>query len=84
MEHDLGRANDRARWGLIVKQRLPDGRTRLQPLRDSATGEPVSFASEAEARAAAARLTSGPDAEFRAMPLRAGEGDPKAGAHRAR
>jgi hypothetical protein len=73
MGHDLSQITERARWGLIMVQRLPDGRRRMQPVRDSTTGEPVAFSTEAEARAEASRLAS-VDTEYRAAPLRAHEG----------
>jgi hypothetical protein len=74
MEHDLGQGKDRPRrWGLIMAERLPDGRKRMRPVRDSKTGEPVAFATEAEARAEAGRLATA-DTEFRPAPLRAHEG----------
>jgi hypothetical protein len=67
---DDHRSRDLARWGLLMTRHLPDGRTRLQPVRDSTTGEPVAFATEAEAQAFAARMASAADTEFRAAPLR--------------
>jgi hypothetical protein len=76
MEHDLSRTKERARWGLIMTQHLPNGRRRMQPVRDSTTGEPVAFPTEAEARAEASRLASA-DTEFSAAPLRAHEGEEK-------
>jgi hypothetical protein len=48
---------------------------RMQPVRDSTTGEPVAFATEAEAQAAASRFATVADVEFRAAPLRAPKGE---------
>jgi len=46
--------------GLIMTSHLPDGRRRMQPMRDSTTGEPVAFSTEAEAPAVATRLGERP------------------------
>jgi hypothetical protein len=57
-----------------MTRHLPDGGRRMQPVRDSATGEPVAFATEAEAQAVAERLATVPDTEFHPVPLRAPAG----------
>ena len=67
---DDHRSQNRARWGLLMTHRTPDGRSRMQPVRDRTTGEPIAFATEAEALAVAKRLASIPDTEVRAAPLR--------------